>query len=595
MMQEYTSPGAVPVDPNLTVPDTLWAVEAAGPEKAVLAYRDGDRFVDVTVSEMAHTVRRIAAGLMALGIEKGDRVALFSPTRIEFTYFDYAIWAAAGATVTIYETSSAEQVEWIIGNSEAKALICARSDLKEVFDSVSEHLTGCEHVFVMDDGAIDQLTELGKDISDEDVIARSDSLVGSDLATLVYTSGTTGKPKGCHLTHHNFVYNVKQSEETLADLLHDEASMLIFLPLAHIFARLVQVVSVNRGAKIAYSTGIPNLMEELPMVRPTWLFSVPRVFEKVYNSAAARAADDGKGKIFDIATDTAIAFAKARQEGRVPIGLKLRHGVFDKLVYSKIRDVLGGRAEFAISGGAALGDRLGFYFNGVGLNVLEGYGLTETTAASTVNRPDQQRIGSVGRPVPGTSVRIAEDGEILLKGSHIFTGYWKNEEATAEAIGSDGWFHSGDIGELDDDGYLRITGRKKELIVTAAGKNVAPAVLEDRLRASALVSQCMVVGDAQPFVAAVVTIDPDEWVRFAEQHGKTGAVADNVDDPELNVAVQEAVDEANKAVSRPESIRAFRVLPTDFSVEGGEITPTLKVKRNVVSEKYQSAIDSIYA
>jgi long-chain acyl-CoA synthetase len=594
-MQEYTAPGAVPVDPNLTVPDTLWAVEAQRPDKAVLAYRDGDRFVDVTIGEMATTVRRIAAGLMALGIEKGDRVALFSSTRIEFTYFDYAIWAAAGATVTIYETSSAEQVEWIIGNSEAKALICATPELKAVYDEVAERTPGCEHVFVIDDGAIDQLTELGKDISDEEVTARADTLVGSDLATLVYTSGTTGMPKGCHLTHHNFVYNVKQSEETLAELLHDEASMLIFLPLAHIFARLVQVVSINRGSKIAYSKGIPNLMEELPMVQPTWLFSVPRVFEKIYNSAAARAADDGKGKIFDIATATAIAYARARQQGRVPIGLKLRHSLFDKLVYAKIRGVLGGKAEFAISGGAALGERLGFYFDGVGLMVLEGYGLTETTAASTVNLPSQRRIGSVGRPVPGTSVRIAEDGEVLLKGAHIFSGYWKNEEATSEAIESDGWFHSGDIGELDDEGYLRITGRKKEILVTAAGKNVAPAVLEDRLRSTAIVSQCMVVGDAQPFIAALITIDPDEWVRFAEQHGKTGSVADHVDDPDLIAAVQESVDIANKAVSRPESIRAFRILPSDFTVEGGEITPTLKVKRNVVSEKYHDAIDSIYS
>jgi long-chain acyl-CoA synthetase len=593
-MQEYTAPVAVAVDPDLTVPDTLWAVEAERPDKAVLAYRDGDQFTDVTIAEMAATVRRIAAGLMAIGIEKGDRVALFSPTRIEFTYFDYAIWAAAGATVTIYETSSAEQVQWIVGNSEAKAIICATPELKAIYDEVADQLPACEHVFVIDDGAVDQLTELGKDISDDEVIARADSLVGDDLATLVYTSGTTGMPKGCHLTHHNFVYNVKQSEQTLGGLLHDHASMLMFLPLAHIFARLMQVASVNRGSKIAYSTGIPNLMEELPMVRPTWLFSVPRVFEKVYNSAQARATDDGKGKIFDIATATAIAFSQAREAGRVPLGLKLRHGLFDKLVYSKIREVLGGKAEHAISGGAALGSRLGYYFDGIGLSILEGYGLTETTAGSTVNLPTERRIGSVGRPVPGTSVRIADDGEVLLKGAHIFKGYWKNEEATAEAIEPDGWFHSGDIGKLED-GYLYITGRKKEIIVTAAGKNVAPAVLEDRLRSTAIVSQCMVVGDAQPFIAAVVTIDPDEWVRFAEQHGKTGSVADHVDDPDLIAAVQESVDIANKAVSRAEAIKAFRILPEDFTVEGGEMTPTLKVKRNVVNEKYHDVIDSIYS
>lgn len=593
-MQEYTSPGAIPVDPELTVPDTLWAVESAHPSKAVLAHRDGDSFVDMTLSEMAGKVRRLAAGLMALGLNKGDRVCLFSPTRIEFTLLDYAIWAAGCATVTIYETSSAEQVEWIVGNSEAKAIIIADATLREVFDSVAPNLPTCEHVFVIDDGGLDRLTELGGTVTDDQVIARADSLRGSDLATLVYTSGTTGMPKGCHLTHHNFVWNVKQAETILGDVLTEEAATLMFLPLAHIFARLIQVASVNKGAMMAFSTGIPNLMEELPMVRPTWLFSVPRVFEKVFNGAQAKAHDAGKGKIFDIATATSIAFAQARQEGRIPLGLKLKHGLFDKLVYSKLRAALGGRVEYAISGGAALGERLGFYFDGIGVMILEGYGLTETTAGSTVNHPAARRIGSVGKPIPGVGVHIADDGEVLIKGPHIFHGYWRNEQATAEAIDAAGWFHSGDIGTLDDDGFLFITGRKKEIIVTAAGKNVAPAVLEDRLRSTPIVSQCMVVGDAQPFIAAIVTIDPDEWVRFAAQNEKVGAVADHLEDPDLIAEVQRAVDIANRAVSKAESIRTFRILPEDFSIEGGEITPTLKVKRNVVAEKYGDVIASIY-
>lgn len=593
-MQEYTSPGAIPVDPELTVPDTLWAVESAHPSKPVLAHRDGDSFVEMTLAEMAGKVRRLAAGLMALGLEKGDRVCLFSPTRIEFTLLDYAIWAAGCATVTIYETSSAEQVEWIVGNSEAKAIIIADATLREVFDSVAANLASCEHVFVIDDGGLDRLTELGGTVTDEQVIARADSLRGSDLATLVYTSGTTGMPKGCHLTHHNFVWNVKQAETILGDVLTEEAVTLMFLPLAHIFARLIQVASVNKGAKMAFSTGIPNLMEELPMVLPTWLFSVPRVFEKVFNGAQAKAHDAGKGKIFDIATATSIAFAEARQEGRIPLGLKLKHGLFDKLVYSKLRAALGGRVEYAISGGAALGARLGFYFDGIGVMILEGYGLTETTAGSTVNHPAARRIGSVGKPIPGVSVRIAGDGEVLIKGPHIFHGYWRNEQATAEAIDAAGWFHSGDIGRLDNDGFLFITGRKKEIIVTAAGKNVAPAVLEDRLRSTPIVSQCMVVGDAQPFIAAIITIDPDEWVRFAARNGKDGVVADHLEDPDLIAEVQRAVDIANKAVSKAESIRTFRILPEDFSIEGGEITPTLKVKRNVVAEKYGDVIASIY-
>ncbi len=594
-MQEFTSPGAVAVDANLTVPDTLWAVEATVPSKAVLAYRDGDAFVDVTLGEMATKVRRLAAGLMALGLEKGDRVCLFTPTRIEFTLLDYAIWAAGCATVTIYETSSAEQVEWIVGNSEARAIILADDTLKGVFDSVSGSLGTCEHVFVIDDGGLDKLTEAGKDVSDDQVLARANSLNGDDLATLVYTSGTTGMPKGCHLTHHNFVWTVKQAETILGQLLHERASTLMFLPLAHIFARLIQVASVNQGSKMAYSTGIPNLMEELPMVQPTWLFSVPRVFEKVFNGAQAKAHDGGKGKIFDAATATAIAFSQARQDGRIPMGLKLRHGLFDKLVYSKLRTALGGQAEYAVSGGAALGSRLGFYFDGIGLEIMEGYGLTETSAGTTVNHPGARRIGSVGRPLPGASVKIADDGEVLIKGPHVFKGYWRNEQATAEAIEPDGWFHTGDIGTLDDDGFLFITGRKKEIIVTAAGKNVAPAVLEDRLRSTPIVSQCMVVGDAQPFIAAIVTIDPDEWVRFAASHEIAGSVADNREHPVLLAEVQEAVDIANKAVSKAESIRTFRILPEDFSIEGGEMTPTLKVKRNVVADKYADVISSIYA
>jgi long-chain acyl-CoA synthetase len=351
---------------------------------------------------------------------------------------------------------------------------------------------------------------------------------------------------------------------------------------------------VNQGAKINYSNGVPVLLEELQMVRPTWMFSVPRVFEKIYNGASQKAHADGKGKIFDTAARTAIEFSEQSQRGNVGLKTKVLHGIFDKLVYTKLRDVFGGRCEYAISGGAALGERLGHFYSGIGVNILEGYGLTETSAGSTVNRPDATSVGSVGLPIPGVGIRIADDGEVLIKGRHIFGGYWNNQEATDEVV-RDGWFHSGDIGELDENGFLRITGRKKEIIVTAGGKNVAPAVLEDRLRAHPLISQAMVVGDNQPFIATLVTIDPDEFPRWVTEHDKLGTLADLIDDEDLKAAVQQAVDDANKAVSKAEAIKSFRILPEDFTIEGGELTPTLKVKRRVVADLYGSVIDEIYA
>ncbi|MBK5265903.1 MAG: long-chain fatty acid--CoA ligase [Acidimicrobiia bacterium] len=592
-MQEYSSPVAVEVDPNETVPDGLWEAERNHPNRAALAYRDGEGFVDVSTKELADRVRRIAAGFMAAGIEKGDRICLFSSSRREFTEVDYAIWAAGCATVTIYETSSSEQVEWIVKDSGATAIVCENDRLVAVFNERAGTLGTVKHVYSIESGGLDALVEAGAAISDDEVMARAASVDQVDLATLVYTSGTTGLPKGCHLTHRNFVFIIRNVASDASDVLYAGASTLMFLPLAHIFARLVQVGSVNVGSKIAFSTGIPQLMEELQMVKPTWIFSVPRVFEKVYNSSAAKAADDGKGKIFDIAAQTAIDFAKQREAGAVGLATRLKHMVFDKLVYAKIRAALGGRAAHAISGGAPLGERLGYFYSGVGLKVYEGYGLTETSAGSTLNRQGAMKIGTVGRPISGVSIRIAEDGEVLIAGPHVFSGYWNNDGATSEAI-KDGWFHTGDIGALDDEGFLRITGRKKEIIVTAGGKNVAPAVLEDRLRAHPLVSQCVVVGDAQPFIAVMVTIDPDEFVRWKGQHDKQGDIHEFVDDVHLREEIQAAIQEANNAVSKAEAIKEFRILPADFTIEGGEITPTLKVKRNVVHDKYGHVLADIY-
>jgi long-chain acyl-CoA synthetase len=594
LMQEYTTPGSVEVAQEKNLTSALWEHEQKNAGKPILSHRQGSGpFQDITFAEMAEQVRRIAAGFMSLGLGDGDRICLFSPTRYEFTLFDYAIWTAGCATVTIYDSSSADQVDWIVSNSGAKAIVCATDDLKKVFLEQAGERGTVEHVFSLEAGGMDELVAAGSEISDEDVLARAKAVGHDDLATLVYTSGTTGRPKGVELTVGNFVWTALQAEVVTNDVINANSSTLMFLPLAHIFARVAQVVSIERGSKIAFSTGVPQLMEELQMVRPTWVFSVPRVFEKIYNSAKQKADADGKGKIFDLAAKTAINYSTEEQAGKVSLPTKIAHSVFDRLVYSKLRDVFGGRTKYAISGGAPLGERLGHFYSGIGVTVIEGYGLTETTAVSTASSPDTIRVGTVGRPIPGSTITIADDGEVLIKGGHIMRGYWQNPDATAESIDSDGWFHTGDIGTLED-GYLRITGRKKEIIVTAGGKNVAPAVLEDRMRSHPLISQAMVVGDNQPFIATLITIDPEEFPRWANEHGKSGTVADNLDDEDLKAVIQEAIDHANKAVSKAESIRTFRILPTDFTIEGGELTPTLKVKRRIVADRYGAEIEAIY-
>ncbi len=565
------------------------------PRHPALAYRDGDAFVDVSTDEMWSTVHELAAGLVASGVQKGDRVALHCGTRIEFTYFDYAIWAAGAATTTIYETSSEEQVRWILTDSGSVLLITENSDTLAAYEAVADEISGCDTVLVIDDGAFEELSALATDETRAEVDRRVAAIDHGDLATLVYTSGTTGMPKGCALTHRNFAWEVAQLDGSATDLMGENNRTFMFLPLAHIFARAVQAAAVSTGVTLGFSTGLPNLLEELPMFKPTWVFSVPRVFEKVYNGAKQKADADGKGRIFDKSVSVAIAYSQGIQRGKIRIGTKLLHGVFDKLVYSKIRALFGGDVTYAISGGAPLGARLGHFFRGAGVVILEGYGLTETTAGATLNRPDAIRVGTVGRPIQGTSIRIADDGEVLIRGGQVYSGYWNNESATREALTDDGWFHSGDIGVLDDDGFLSITGRKKEIIVTAAGKNVAPAVLEDRMRSNALISQVMVVGDAKPFIAALVTLDVDAMGPWAVEHGLAEAsLAELATNAEVIAEVQKAVDYANKAVSKPEAVKVFRVLPRDLSIEGGELTPTLKVKRTVVASKYAGVIDEIY-
>jgi long-chain acyl-CoA synthetase len=416
-----------------------------------------------------------------------------------------------------------------------------------------------------------------------------------DLATIVYTSGTTGRPKGCMLTHRNLLADVKAANKALTPVYDEQGSTLLFLPLAHVFGRVIEIGSVLQRSKLGHTADVRRLPADLQAFRPTFLLAVPRVFEKVYNTARQTAYAAGRKRVFDAAEATAIAYSRALQDGRVPPALRLRHALFDRLVYGRIRGALGGRCTAAISGGAALGERLGHFFRGAGITVYEGYGLTETSAGATVNLQEAIRVGSVGRPVPGVSVRIAADGEILLRGPNVFGGYWQNRDATDEVF-ADGWFCTGDLGSLDDDGYLHVTGRKKELIVTANGKNVSPVLLEDRLRAHALVGQCMVVGDQQPFVGALVTVDEEAWPAWLAAHGRAAGttVAALRDDPELRASIQEAVDDANQAVSRAESIREFRVLPADFTVAGGELTPSLKVRRSEVLKRYADQVAAIY-
>jgi long-chain acyl-CoA synthetase len=600
-VREYSVPATLRVADDETLVDAVFANAAR--DESALAYRrrGADRqWSDVTAGAFAAEVTEVARGLIAAGVQPGDRVALLSRTRYEWTLIDYAILAVGAATVPIYETSSAEQVRWILSDSGAVAVVVETGKHAAVVDQV-RHELGELKVWRIEPegnepGAVERLVARGGDVPEEAVLERRRAVRADDLATLIYTSGTTGRPKGCALTHRNMQTEVRSVAELFPQLLTAGGSVLLFLPLAHVFGKAIQCGATYTGTVIGHTADVSDLVGDLKAFRPTFLLAVPRVFEKVYNSACQRAHDDGKGKIFDTAEATAIAWSKARDTGGPGLVLRLKHALFDRLVLAKLRAAVGGRVIAAVSGSAPLGDRLGHFFRGAGLPVLEGYGLTETSAGITVNTLDAQRVGSVGRPVPGHAVRIADDGEILVKGPNIFRGYWKNDTATAEAI-TDGWFHTGDIGELDDAGYLTITGRKKELIVTAGGKNVAPAVLEDRLRAHPLVSQCMVVGDNKPFIAALVTVDPDALPGWLERSGKPGGaeLADLVDDPDLRAAIGEAVADANLAVSRAEQIREFRILPVDFSEAGGEMTPTMKVKRAVVAEKYADDIADIYA
>ena len=594
-MQEYSTPQAMDVPDDSALTDVVFARATSAPDDVVFTRRVSGDWVAVTAKEFADEVRALAKGLVASGVATGDRVGLMSKTRYEWTLCDYAIWAAGAVTVPIYETSSAEQVQWNLGDSGAVAAILETTSHQETFDGVRGDLPEVAHSWQIDAGGLDELIAAGAQVSDADLDARRRALSTSSLATIIYTSGTTGRPKGCELTHGNLLGTARPVTVVLPELFNPQGSTLLFLPLAHVFARLIQIACVETGARMGHTADIKNLLADFGTFRPTFILSVPRVFEKVYNTAKQRAHADGKGPIFDRAEAVAIRYSEALDTKGAGLALTLQHRLFDKLVYSKLRAAMGGQVAWAVSGGAPLGVRLGHFFRGIGVTILEGYGLTETTAAGTINTPAHLKIGSVGRPAPGVTVRIADDGEILMAGGHIYQGYWHNEKATAEAV-VDGWFHSGDIGVIDDDGFVAITGRKKELIVTAGGKNVAPAVLEDRLRAHPLVSQCMVVGDQEPYIAALVTIDTEALGPWLKSKGKPeAATGELIDDADLHAEIQTAVDEANKAVSKAEAIRKFAILPVDWTEEGGQLTPSLKLKRSVVMKDFASDVDALYA
>ncbi len=566
------------------------------PERVLVSRPLGDGWQPVTARELEAEIRATAKGLIASGVQIGDRVAIMARTRYEWTILDFAIWFAGGVTVPIYETSSAEQVDWIMTDSHSVAIIVETPQLKELVTPILPSYT--KNCWTMTENVLSQLAYLGRDVPDTEIDQRRAALNPDTLATLIYTSGTTGKPKGVQLTHGNFLSECSNVVLGASDLfMKPGGSTLLFLPVAHVFGRMVQIGSIRAGLHLAHCGDVlGRLTTDLASFKPTFVLAVPRIFEKVYNSAEAKADAAGKGAIFRKAAGIAIEYSKALDEGKVPLGLKVKHGLFDKLVFSKIRHALGGRVEAAISGGAPLGERLGHFFRGAGVRVLEGYGLTETTAGATLNLTTAHRVGSVGRPIPGTTIKIADDGEVLIKGPIVMRGYWQNDAANAEVFTDDGYFKSGDLGKLDDEGYLYIVGRKKELIVTSGGKNVAPAVLEDRLRAHPLVSQCIVVGDNQPYIAALVTIDPEAikgWITANKKDGAT--LAELTNDPDLIAVIQTAVDEANKAVSKAESIRKFKILPVDFTIAGGHLTAKLSVKRHVVHKEFAAEIAELFA
>jgi long-chain acyl-CoA synthetase len=595
-VKQYDVAPVVAPDPDANATDLLVDRVAATPDHALFsvpAAAGGWR--DVTASEFLSRVRALAKGLIASGIEPGDKIGLMCKTRFEWTLIDFAAWFAGAVLVPVYETSSPTQVQWNLTDSGAVAMIVETPDHFLRLDEVRADLPLVSRVWQIDLGDLDKLAAAGVAVPDDEVERRRLLARGSDLATLIYTSGTTGRPKGCVLTHSNFVELSRNAAVAINEVVRPGGSTLLFIPMAHIFARFIAVLCVHGGVRVGHQPDTKQLLPSLASFKPSFLLAVPRVFEKVYNSAEQKAEAAGKGKIFRRAADVAVAHSKALDAGSVPLALRLQFALFDRLVYGKLRAAMGGNVSYAVSGSAPLGLRLGHFFRSLGITILEGYGLTETTAPVSVGRPSKFKIGTTGPALPGVSVRIADDGEIQVRGINVFDGYWNNPAATADVMDGE-WFLTGDIGTMDEDGYLSITGRKKEIIVTAGGKNVAPAPLEDPIRANPIVGQVVVVGDRRPYIAALVTLDAEMLPVWLKNNGldERMTLAAAAQHPVVHEEVQRSIDAANALVSRAESIRRFTILPTELTEASGHLTPKLTIKRNVILKDFSPVIDGMY-
>ncbi|MRG61766.1 AMP-binding protein [Agromyces sp. CFH 90414] len=597
-MTEFSTPPLVAADPQANATDLLVKRVEATPDLVLFSLPTADGgWSPVTTREFYDQVIALAKGLVAAGIQPGDKIGLMCKTRYEWTLIDFATWFAGAVLVPVYETSSPTQVRWNLSDSGAMAVIVETPDHFARFDEVHPDLPGIRNVWQIDLGDLDKLAASGTDVADEEIERRRNLAVGSDIATLIYTSGSTGKPKGCVLTHSNFVELSRNSALALEEVVLDPngASTLLFITLAHVFARFISVLSVHAGVRVGHQPDTKQLLPSLGSFKPTFLLAVPRVFEKVYNVSEQKAEAGGKGKIFHKAAHTAVEYSKALEAGSVPLGLKLRFKLFDTLVFSKLRAAMGGNVRYAVSGSAPLGPRLGHFYHALGITILEGYGLTETTAPATVNLAKKSKIGTVGPALPGVGVRVADDGEVQVKGVNVFKEYWNNPEATAGTFDGE-WFKTGDIGAFDADGFLTITGRKKEIIVTAGGKNVAPAALEDPIRANPVVGQVVVVGDQKPFIAALVTLDSEMLPVWLNNAGEDAGMSldEAAKHPAVLAEVQRAIDAANETVSRAESIRKFTVLPIEWTEASGHLTPKLSIKRNVILEDFSAEVEGMY-
>lgn len=596
-MREFHVPAVVPADPSANATDLLIDRVRQSPHSPLFALpTDDGGWSEVSTEEFYRQVIQLAKGFIHAGIAPGDRVGFMCRTRYEWTLVDFATWFAGALLVPIYETSAPAQMHYTLSDSGATWLIVETAEHFARFDEVRSELPAIREVWKVDLGDLTKLAKSGTSVSDAEVEARRSAATGADPATLIYTSGSTGMPKGCVLTHSNFVELVRNAQVAMAEVVKPGSSTLLFITTAHIFARFISVLGVSAGVKVGHQADTKQLLPALGSFHPSFLLAVPRVFEKVYNSAEQKAESGGKGAIFRTAADTAVEYSKALDQGRVPLGLKAKFALVDRLVFSKLKKAMGGQVQYAVSGSAPLSPRLGHFFRALGIRILEGYGLTETTAPATVNLVQRFKIGTVGPALPGVSIRVAEDNEVQVKGINVFAGYWNNEQATKEAFTDDGWFATGDLGAIDDEGYLSIIGRKKEIIVTAGGKNVAPAQLEDPIRANPIVSQVVVAGDQRPFVSALITLDAEMLPTWLANNGVEGSLSlsEAAKHPVVLEEVQRAVDAANERVSQAESIRKFHILPIELTEQSGHLTPKMSIKRQVIVDDFAAEIDALY-